>query len=391
MSRRRLRIFVSWSLEGRIMKRTIEVLLVVLALVGGYPTRVGAQGLSTPTPLIQRGGRPATQTATAPASLMAAYAMSNTLDASGNNRTAVFTDMSTVSGKYAEGQNFNGNSSHMVIPNITFTNAFTLEAWVRLTQNTRSVVGMRTPREGGPAYWQAIVYKSLDAVFLAEAGGFITAGFTPQGASAVQVVAPTSITPNVWHHVASTYDGATLALIVDGVQVASRGVTGQVSPSSNPLEVGGSTFDAGVLGGTIDDVRIYGRGLSASEVASDMATPVDVVREDVVSWDIEVFSKDAPTRSGGTAIASANFLRSAAVCNLAPLTPPAGTVQNPTTMRVSDPAASGKECEIVIESFILGLPAGVGYTSTARARGVTTAADRSPASNPFDRVTCHCR
>jgi len=101
MFRRHLRILMFWSLEGKIMKRTIEVLLVVLALVGGYPTHVRAQGLSTPqtapTPLLQQ-RRSMTQTSTAPASLMAAYAMSNTLDASGNNRTAVFTDMSTVSG-----------------------------------------------------------------------------------------------------------------------------------------------------------------------------------------------------------------------------------------------------------------------------------------------------
>jgi hypothetical protein len=45
----------------------------------------------------------------------------------------------------------------------------------------------------------------------------------------------------------------------------------------------------------------------------------------------------------------------------------------------------------VIESLVLGLPPGVGYTSTARSKGATTAAERSAPSNPFDRVTCHCR
>jgi hypothetical protein len=63
-----------------------------------------------------------------------------------------------------------------------------------------------------------------------------------------------------------------------------------------------------------------------------------------------------------------------------------GTVQNPTTARVSDPAASGRECELMVESSVLALPVGVGYTSTARARGATTVSDRSAPSNPFDRV-----
>jgi len=273
----------------------------------------------------------------------------------------------------------------MTIPTFNVTSAFTIECWVLLNTNTRTVVG-RSPRETGPVGWQAIIYKGHDNFFLAEAGGFITAGFALSAGNIVQVISSTPTTPGAFHHVAATYDGTALTLFLDGAQVARTAVTGAVGPSAEPVEVGGSASDGGYLGGSIDDVRIYERGLTASEIATDMATPVDVVREDVVSWDIDVFTKDAPASIGGTPIGTANFLRSAALCGLAPLAPPAGTVQNPTTARVTDPAATGKECEVAIENEILALPAAVGYTSTARARGATTVSDRSQASNPFDRV-----
>jgi concanavalin A-like lectin/glucanase superfamily protein len=322
---------------------------------------------------------------------LAAYAMSNATDASGNGHTATLLNTTTVPGRYAEGQQFKGGdgSSRMSVPSITFTSAFTLEAWVKFTAFTRMVVGTRSPRDA-PLYWQAIVYKAHDIVWLAEAGGFILGGFTPQGAAAADslgLVSPAPITVNVFHHVALTYDGAALALVIDGQQVANRPATGMVQASTNPLEVGGSAIDAGGLQGVVDDVRIYGRALTLAEIGVDLATPVETVRDPVVSWTLDVYAHGAVDGQLGAPIASSGFPKTGAICNLAPTPPPEGPVRNPTTARVSDPEIAGRECEIVIESFVLALPVGAGYASTATAIGQTgSQSARSALSNTFDRV-----
>jgi concanavalin A-like lectin/glucanase superfamily protein len=323
--------------------------------------------------------------AAVPAGLEAAYAMSNTVDSSGHGRTATFTNTITAPGKHAEGQLFAGGngSSRMTVPPITLTAAFTVEAWVKINQLTALVVGTRTPRDT-PVGWQAIIYKAHDIVWLCEQGGFILAGFTPQGVASVGVVSPTPITVNTFHHVALTYTGAALTLVIDGLQVASRAVSGMVQASTNPLEVGGSAIDGGGLAGVVDDVRIYSRGLTLAEINADLATPVDTAVEAVVSWDLEVMTRDGGPES--TPIAIGNFPKSGALCDLMEAAAPATPVVNPTLARVTDPEHAGRECELVIESFILGLPVGTGYTSAARAKGATSTSGRSAASNPFDRV-----
>jgi chitodextrinase len=71
---------------------------------------------------------------------------------------------------------------------------------------------------------------------------------------------------------AATYDGATMRLYVNGVQVASRAQTGAIATSTNSLQIGGDTIYGQYFTGRIDEVRIYNRGLSAAEIQNDMNT-----------------------------------------------------------------------------------------------------------------------
>jgi endonuclease/exonuclease/phosphatase family metal-dependent hydrolase/fibronectin type 3 domain-containing protein len=79
--------------------------------------------------------------------------------------------------------------------------------------------------------------------------------------------------------VAATYDGATVRLYVNGVQVASQAATGPLTTSSNPVEIGGSAIDGGWFAGLIDDVRIYNTPLSAAQIQTDMVTPVATTKD----------------------------------------------------------------------------------------------------------------
>lgn len=75
---------------------------------------------------------------------------------------------------------------------------------------------------------------------------------------------------NTWSHLAGTYDGTTVRLFVNGVQVATRAVPGPLTPSANPLRIGGNSVWGEYFSGRIDEVRVYNRVLTAAEIQADM-------------------------------------------------------------------------------------------------------------------------
>ena len=78
----------------------------------------------------------------------------------------------------------------------------------------------------------------------------------------------------MWSHLAATFDGATLRLYVNGVQVASRPVLAQIATSTGALTIGGDALYGQHFAGRIDEVRIYSSALSAVQVQADMATAI---------------------------------------------------------------------------------------------------------------------
>ncbi len=74
---------------------------------------------------------------------------------------------------------------------------------------------------------------------------------------------------NAWTHLGVTFDGTNLKIYFNGTEVAGRTVTGTLVSSTQPQQVGDW------LTGDLDEVRIYRRALGATEIALDMATPVD--------------------------------------------------------------------------------------------------------------------
>ena len=83
-----------------------------------------------------------------------------------------------------------------------------------------------------------------------------------------------ALTANTWAHLAATYDGATMRLYVNGVQVASRAQAGAIATSTNPLQIGGDSIYGQYFAGMIDEVRVYNRALSVTEIQTDMNSPV---------------------------------------------------------------------------------------------------------------------
>jgi hypothetical protein len=84
-------------------------------------------------------------------------------------------------------------------------------------------------------------------------------------------IAESSVVPtiNVWHHYVGTYDGSTMKLYEDVIEIATKSVSGSITDTNKDVQIGAED-DAGtirrVIDGQIDEVRIYNRALSAAEI-----------------------------------------------------------------------------------------------------------------------------
>jgi Concanavalin A-like lectin/glucanases superfamily len=104
---------------------------------------------------------------------------------------------------------------------------------------------------------------------LLPAGGGTFGGNAPEHADARR-----SDPVNRWSHLALTYDGASLRLYLNGAQVASRAVSGDIKRTKNPLWIGGNHPYGEYFDGLIDEVRVYDRVLTPSELRAEMSTPI---------------------------------------------------------------------------------------------------------------------
>jgi chitodextrinase len=160
---------------------------------------------------------------------------------------------------------FDGVNDWVTIPDsgsLDLTTGMTVEAWVlpRTSTGWRTVAMKEQPRN--------LVY------------GLWANGDTNQPSAYVfvgkqeDVRAGPRLPTGVWRHLATTYDGSTLKLYVDGALAGSRSVAGVIQPSSGPLRLGGNSVWGEWFRGRVDDVRVYARALSPGEIQADMWTPV---------------------------------------------------------------------------------------------------------------------
>jgi len=206
-----------------------------------------------------------------PAGLVLGYGFEETSGATANdvspfkNNGTINGPTSTASGKYGRALSFDGTNDRVDVPDaasLDLTTGMTLEAWVKPT----TVTGWRTAilKERGTNDLLYALYASNGAKPQAEA---FTGAENSSGG-------PTALPLNAWSHIASTYDGTTLRLYVNGVQASSKAVTGSMPNTANPLRIGGNAPWGEYFSGLIDEVRVYNRALTASEIGADMNAKV---------------------------------------------------------------------------------------------------------------------
>ena len=203
--------------------------------------------------------------------LVAAYGFdqgsgSSVTDASGNGHTGTISGATwTTQGKFGGALAFNGTNNWVTVAStslLNLTSAMTLEAWVlpTATSGTRDVL----VKEGTNVDIYNLYARNWRG--LPEANAYI--GGSNRTAEGV------TLPSNTWTHLAGTYDGTTVRLFVNGTQVASAAISGTIATSSGPLSIGGNSLWGEYFQGSIDEVRVYNRALTATEIQTDMNSPL---------------------------------------------------------------------------------------------------------------------
>ncbi len=194
-------------------------------------------------------------------------AENNGVDSAGPNFATATGGAAYTTGKAGQAFSFDGINGSVNAPmsaSLQLTTGLTIEFWMK-----------GDPSNGLNTCCQGLVATDMYAVEIASSGihfGLSTDnGVTQPFPSSGQV----AISTNQWHHIAGTYDGATIALYIDGALAASTPHTGTISSNSGSLSIGSEDGRSGACPacvgtryykGLIDEVTIYNRALSQTEV-----------------------------------------------------------------------------------------------------------------------------
>jgi hypothetical protein len=145
-------------------------------------------------------------------------------------------------------------------PELRLAAPFTLAAWARWNNNTglSSIIAKPVGATTGNSYQLDIDQNGILRFTIGDASNFARQPVT------------TPLLFDQWLHIAATYDGSTMHLYVDGVELAAPMAGAAMGYDAQPLVLGsdrnGGT-SAENFNRAIDDVRIYGAALSAQEIA----------------------------------------------------------------------------------------------------------------------------
>lgn len=107
-------------------------------------------------------------------------------------------------------------------------------------------------------------------VFRVHQDGFFQSGLTQGPGNTVSWVNGPALKDNTWYHVALTFDGTSIILYIDGVNVASGAGT-QILYDQWPARIGSHSHDVGSLfNGFIDEVAYFSEALEEKDVVAIM-------------------------------------------------------------------------------------------------------------------------
>jgi hypothetical protein len=186
-------------------------------------------------------------------------------DQSVHSLNAVNKGAVPVEGKYGNALQFDGKSVLQVDyqPVLDdFQNGITVMAWIKKDSASHwNTIVSREIGSGWSEYMGLAVYKN-QALF----------SIDQDGSNYKNITDSEIIQPDVWYHLAGTFDNNAFRIYVNGKLIRSDFSKGPIRFSDhNPLLIGGNSNNQNqslvdCFKGSIDELRIYKRALSLSEI-----------------------------------------------------------------------------------------------------------------------------
>jgi Concanavalin A-like lectin/glucanases superfamily len=182
------------------------------------------------------------------------------------NTTAAAAKIAGASGMGSAINLVGSKRQYVSVPerNALDVNTFTVAAMVRYT-------GVQNPQTFGR--WEVLEKPDAYWVNVRTNGRVRVGGFFGGCTNAGWVFLDSNVVLKkwTWTHVASTYNGSTLTVWVNGKNAGSTAVSGRTCSNNNPMAIGAKNYPAkGILeafwDGRLDDIRLYNRALSVTEI-----------------------------------------------------------------------------------------------------------------------------
>lgn len=194
----------------------------------------------------------------------------NANDTVDGNSGVLLNGATFAPGRVGQAFSFDGTNSYARIsdnPNLHFTNALTIEAWIYPTSlgayhNIVSKWGVQDPLQ--TSYTTVVGPDGRISLSVCASGD---QSVTP----VVNTVSTNSVLPNQWTHFAATYDGSALRMYLNGVCEDQVAYNQGIFPGTEALAIGAAGAYAGgqvlsPFAGLIDEPAVYNRALSGAEI-----------------------------------------------------------------------------------------------------------------------------
>ena len=194
-------------------------------------------------------------------------------DLSGNGNTGTLASAVVWStGQFGAAAEFNGDENTRITmpdsPAYSGLSQITVSFWMyphslETADDTKMVVGKANWNDNRE--WRVRIEQNGNFIWQISNDG------NDPGTNECSVDASNYLTIGKWSHIVGTYDGTTLWLYIDGVQVDTNAGDGGACYDGSAVLAIGAASDLGgtapdAYDGLVDDVMIYNRALSASEI-----------------------------------------------------------------------------------------------------------------------------
>lgn len=173
---------------------------------------------------------------------------------------------------------------------LQFKNKLTIEAWVKADKNQhqggwlgwsnpRIVCKYLHPSSGYTLNIQVDVPQGVNGSALFE--------FRDGASGWHSVYGSQNLLDNKWHHVASTYDGVTMKVYIDGILQGQNATNAVIKNNSAPLRFGQTANYPGedqIFHGNIDEIRLWAYARSQSQLYANMHKHLSCNESDLVGY-----------------------------------------------------------------------------------------------------------